>query len=162
MRDAIKKVIFKRLISLPDNKALLWPDFQVAFDVATGESLNDHLEEVQSVFDELESQQYVRLEKLPNGRLRIIKGIDFDKWESSMNPRQEGNINIGNVNAQNVQVGKENIMHINITPEEFINALGKLAKNPEKSKSVIEKMNQYLKEGLGIGELVKKFVALLG
>ena len=162
MRDAIKKVIFKKLISLPDNKALLWPDFQVAFDVATGESLNDHLEEVQSVFDELESQQYVRLEKLPNGMLRIIKGVDFDKWESNMNPRQERNINIGNVNAQNVQVGNENIMHINITPEEFINALDKLAKNPEKSKSVIEKMKQYLKQGLSIGELVKKFVALLG
>ncbi len=162
MQEAIRKVIFNKLRSLPDSKAVLWPDFQVAFDTATGQSLNDHLDDAQLVFDDLEAKQYARIEKLPNGMLRIIKGLHFDKWESEMNPKQDRNINIGNVNAKNVQVGNENTMNINVTPEEFVDAISKLAENPEKSHSIIKEMTSYLKQGLSIGELVKKFIGLFG
>ena len=161
MEKTIKKVVFNKLKSIPDNKALLWPDFQVAFDETTGKSINNFSEEVLSVCNELEDNQFARLEKLPNGMPRIVKCIDFDIWESSMNSSKESQINIDNFNAQNVQVGNENAMNINVTPEEFINALDKLLQNPKKSQSVLEKLSGYLKQGLGVGELAKKLVTLL-
>ncbi len=162
MQEEIKKVIFNQLRSLPANEAILWPNFQVAFNTATGHSLDDYLDDVQSVFDDLKEKQYARLDKLPNGMFRIIKGIHFDRWVTEMTPKQDAGINIGSVNAQNVQVGSENTMNINVTPEEFINALAKLVENPEKSHSIIEKMTSYLKQGLSVGELLKKFIGLFG
>ena len=162
MKETIKKVIYNKLRALPDNKALLWPDFQVAFDVATGQSLNDCLDEVQVAADELESAQFARFEKLPNGMLRILKGIDFDKWEASMNPKQESQVNIGSVNAQNVQVGNENTINFNVTPEQFVEALNKMNKDSKKSKSVLKQLNSYVKKGVGMGELIKKLVTLIG
>ena len=160
MQEVIRKVIFNELRPLPHNKALLWPDFAVAFEAATGYSVNECLEDAQSVFDDLEEKQYVRLEKLPNGMPRIIKGVHFDIWEREMNPKQDQEVSIGSVNAENVQIGNANTMNINVTPEEFVDALSRLVENPEKSRSIIEEMTSYLKQGLSIGELVKKFIGL--
>ena len=124
MKEKIEKVLFKKLRELPSNKALLWPDFQVAFDVATGASLSDHLEEVQEVADTLEKSDYARFEQLPNGMPRITKGVDFDKWENEMAPTNPGSsLNIGSLNAQNVQVGDQNTMNVNITPQEFLSLI---------------------------------------
>jgi hypothetical protein len=84
VKDKVKKVIFNKLRELPTNKALLWADLQVAFEVATGESLQNHLDIVQEVADELEQAGYARSEQLPSGMPRIFKGLDFDQWENSM------------------------------------------------------------------------------
>jgi hypothetical protein len=162
VKDKIEKVLFKKLRELPSNKALLWPDFQVAFDVATGASLSDHLEEVQEVADTLEKSDYARFEQLPNGMPRITKGVDFDKWENEMAPTNPGSsLNIGSLNAQNVQVGDQNTMNVNITPQEFIEALEKLQKDPEKAKSVLSQLNDFAKQGLSFGQTVAKFIGLM-
>ena len=162
MKEKIKKILFNKLRELSSNKVLLWPDLQVAFDVATGKSLNDHLEEMQEVADELEKADYARFEKAPNGMPRIMKGVDFDKWENKMSPINRGNnLNIGSLNARNVQVGDQNTMNVNITPEDFIGALKKMQNDPEKAKSVIFQLNDLAKQGLSFGHTVAKFIGLI-
>ncbi|WP_275288633.1 RIP homotypic interaction motif-containing protein [Halomonas elongata] len=162
MKGKIEKVIFNKLRELPSNKALLWTDLQVAFDVATGESIGDHLDKVQAVADELEGSDYARFEELPNGMPRITRGVDFDKWEQKMNPGDSGShLNIESLNAQNVQVGDQNTMNVNITPEEFIDALERMQNDPEKAKSVLSQLNDFAKQGLSFGQTVAKFVGLM-
>jgi len=147
---------------LPSNKALLWPDLQVAFKVATGESLSNHQDVVNEVADDLEQAGYARFDQRPGGMPRIIKGIDFDKWESSMEPSNSSKqFNIGSLNAQNVQVGDQNTMNVNITPEEFIAALEKMQKDPEKAKSVLSRLNDFAKQGLSLGQTVVKLIGLM-
>lgn len=162
MKEKVEKLIFNKLRDLPRNKALLWPDLQVAFDMATGESLNDHLETVQEVADELEKADYARFDKLPNGMPRITKGVDFDKWENKMAPSNSGGqLNIGSLSAQNVQLGDGNTMNVNITPQEFIDALERMQKDPEKAKSVLSQLNDLAKQGLSFGQTVAKFIGLM-
>ncbi len=165
MKEKIEKVIFNKLRELPPNKALLWTDLQVAFDIATGKSIGNHLVEVQAVADELEGSDYAHFEELPNGMPRITKGVDFDKWEQRMNPGNSGNssrqLNIGSLNAQNVQVGDQNTMNVNITPEEFIDALERMQNEPEKAKSVLSQLNDFAKQGLSFGQTIAKFVGLM-
>lgn len=92
---------------------------------------------------------------------RIVKGINFDKWEASMNPESASNqINISSLNAQNVQVGKGNTMNVNVTPEEFLSALNTMQQDPEKAKSVLSELYGYVKNGLSFGETVAKFISL--
>jgi len=162
MKEKIKKILFNKLRELPSNKLLLWPDLQVAFKVATGKSLSDHLKEVQNVADELERADYARFEQAPNGMPRIMKGIDFDKWEDKMNPNNRGNnLNIESLNAHNVQVGDQNTMNVNVTPMEFIGALKKMQRDPEKAKSVISQLNDLAKQGLSFGQTIAKFIGLM-
>lgn len=162
MKDKIEKVLFNKLRELPSNKALLWPDFQVAFDCAIGSSLNNHLEEVQEVADSLEESGYARFEQPRSGMPRITKGVEFDKWERKMAPSNQGNnLNIGSLNAQNVQVGDRNTMNVNITPQEFIDALKRMQEDPEKAKSVLSQLNDFAKQGLSFGETVAKFIGLM-
>ncbi len=162
VKDKIKKVIFNKLRELPPNKALLWLDFQVAFEVATGESLKNHLDVVQEVVDDLEQAGYARFEQLPNGMPRVNKGLDFDQWENSMRPKDSSRqLNIGSLKAQNVQVGDGNTMNVNITPDEFVNALSKMQKDPEKAKSVLSQLNDYAKQGLSLGQTIAKFIGFM-
>jgi len=162
VKKKIEKILFNKLRELPSNKVLLWPDLQVAFDVTTGKSLSGHLEEVQEVADELEKADYARFEQAPNGMPRIMKGVDFDKWKNKMNPNNQGsNLKIGALNAHNVQVGDKNTMNVNITPEEFIGALDKMQKDPEKAKSVLSQLNDFAKQGLSFGQTVAKFIGLM-
>lgn len=161
MKDAIKKILFTKLASLSDKKVLLWPDLQIAFEQATGHSINDYLDDVQATADELEVAGYVRFDQLPNGMPRIVKGIDFDKWADKMDPSSSSNqINISSLNVQNMQVGDGNTMNVNITPEEFLNALNKMQRNPEKTPSLLSQLNEQVKKGLTFGETVAKFIAL--
>lgn len=162
MKEKIEKILFNKLRELPSNKVLLWTDLQVAFDVATGKSLRDHLEEVQEVADELEKSDYARFEQAPNGMPLIMRGVDFDKWEAKMSPEnRSSNLNIGSLNAQNVQVGDQNTMNVNVTPEEFIRALEKMQNDPEKAKSVLSQLNEVAKQGLSFGQTVAKFIGLM-
>ena len=127
MKEDISKILYKKLSSLPDSKVLLWPDFQASFNATTGQSINDHLEDTQEVLDELEASKYIRCEQLPNKMPKLIKGVNFDAWGQVMSPTQNNNpINIGAVNASNVQVGNQNSMVVNVTPDELVEALTKL------------------------------------
>lgn len=162
MKEKIEKVIFNKLKELPSNKALLWPDVQIAFEFATGESLGNHFETVKEVMDELEKSDFANFKEAPNGMFRITKGVDFDKWESKMNPNYSGSrLKIESLKAQNVQVGNQNTMYVNITPEEFIDALERMQNNPEKAKSVLSELNDFAKQGLSFGQTVAKFIGLM-
>jgi len=164
LKESIKKVLYNKINSIPDNKALLWPDFQVAFDVATGRSLNDYIGEAQNIAEELESQQFVRFEQRPNKMIRIVKGVNFDKWSQIMNPNQMNNqTNIGSINANNLQVGNQNQMTVNVDPAQVISALSALiSKRPEDAKSIVDKLGGYVKSGATIAEVLAKFVSLMG
>jgi len=163
MKDAIKKVVFMKLQPLPDNKNLLWADLQIAFERTTGQHINDHLDEIRAVAEELEEAEYARFSTLPNGMPRIVKGLNFDKWEDSMTPGTTSNhINISSLSGQNVQVGDGNTMNVNITPEEFLSALNKMHQNPEKAKTDLSKLHEYVKMGVSLGETITKFIAFFG
>ncbi|TYB95221.1 MAG: hypothetical protein FXF54_04780 [Kosmotoga sp.] len=162
MKKKIRKVLFNKLQELSPNKVLLWPDFQLAFEVKTGESLNDNFATVNEVMDELEKADYARLVRSQNRLPTITKGINFDEWEREMNPNNSGSyLNIGALNAQNMQVGNENIMNVNITPEEFIEALEKMQKKPEKASSVLSQLNFLAKQGLSVGQTIAEFIRLM-
>ena len=60
-----------------------------------------------------------------------------------------------------MQVGDQNTMNVNITPQEFIEALEKLQKDPEKAKSVLSQLNDFAKQGLSFGQTVAKFIGLM-
>jgi hypothetical protein len=161
MKDAIKKVLFKKLKSLPDNKNLSLTDLQSAFKQTTGHRINEHFDEFQAVTEELQRAEYARFSKLPNGSVRIVKGLDFDTWENSMTPGSTSNqFNISSLNAQNVQVGDGNTMNVNVTPEAFLSALNKMQQDPEKAESVLSKLYGYVNKGLSLTETVAKFIAL--
>ena len=160
----IKKVAHQLVSALPQNKALLWPEVQIGFQNLTGESLNDHLEAVHKVFCELDEKKILRFEATPNGMPRIWKGVHFDTLEAVMNPRSSNShINIGSLNAQNVQVGNENNMSIDITAQQFANALNSLASKPqEEAKSIVEKVSSLVATGATVVEAVATLVGLAG
>ena len=165
MKENISKVLYNRLNSLNDNKALLWSDFQISFDTITGKSINNYLDDVHKVLDELEASKYIRCEQMPNKAYRFVKGIDFEEWVKVMNPKQNNNpINIREFKAKNVQIGNQNSMVVNVTPDEFVAALTKLIENKSKKsqQSIIEKLSNYVKTGVSFGKLVAKLVALIG
>ena len=71
-------------------------------------------------------------------------------------------INIANLQASHVQVGNENIMNINLTPDEFLHLLKLLdAKSYDEKKSIFEKLSSLVKSGLSLGELLIKMKELL-
>jgi len=160
----ITKVLHKILAPLPQNKALLWPDIQVGFQNLTGESISDHLVVAEKVINELHDKRILRFEMAKNGMPRMWKGINFDKFESATSSRSSNShISIGSLNAQNVQVGNENNMSINITAEQFANALSSLAnKQPEEAKSIVEKISSFVATGATVAEAVTKLVGLAG
>lgn len=80
MKETIKKVIRLQLQDLPSNKALLWPQFEVAFDQMTGKHIRDCMEDMQAAVNELEAVGYVRFEMQPRRMPRILKGVEFDSW----------------------------------------------------------------------------------
>ena len=116
MNEKIKKLIYNKLSSLPDNKVLLFPDLEIAFSTETGKSLNDHSDVLENVAEDLEKSGFARFEQAPNGTLRILKGIDFDKWDKEMKSDSSGSVtfNIGKIEGQNIQVGNENVQNIEI------------------------------------------------
>lgn len=160
----VTKVLHKLLSPLSQNKALLWPDIQVGFNNLTGELIQDHLVVVEKVINELNDKRVFQFEIAPNGIPRMWKGINFDNLESVMNPRSSSShINIGSLNAQNVQVGNENNMNISITAEQFANALSSLAdKPPAESKSIVEKVASFVATGATVAEAAAALVSLVG
>lgn len=160
--STIAKILYKILSPLSDNKALLWHDVQVRFDNLTGESINDHLDVLEKVISKLDEEKILRFELAPNGMPRMWKGINFDNLEASINPRSSNShISIGSLSAKNVQVGNENSMNINITAEEFANALSSLASKPtEERKSIVEKISSLVGAGATVAGAVTALIGL--
>jgi len=159
MKNTFKKLISKKLEALPDNKALMSWDLQIAFQNASGEELSDYLPELQEAVDELEKRKQIRVEMLQNNSsFRIVKGLQFDELISNSNNQ----INISALTAENVQVGNKNIMNIGVSSEEFIEALKAISNDTDKSKTVIGELTDYAKKGVGLAETISKFIALVG
>ena len=143
---------------------MLWPDIQVGFENLTGESIFDHQNLVNQIIDELVEGKVIRYEIASNSMLVIWKSINFDKLESAMNsPQSNAQISIGSLNAQHVQVGNDNSMNINITAEQFANALSLLAqKESEEANSIAEKISSFVANGATMVEAVAKLIGLVG
>ena len=82
--EAIEKILCQKLKETPNDKALLLPDFQVTFQSATGESLDQHAADFQLVAKHLEKEKFVHFESHSRPMTRIVKGVHFDKWEAVM------------------------------------------------------------------------------
>ena len=78
-------------------------------------------------------------------------------------PQSNAQISIGSLNAQHVQVGNDNSMNINITAEQFANALSLLAqKESEEANSIAEKISSFVANGATMVEAVAKLIGLVG
>ena len=159
-RKAFEKVLYSKLESLPEGKALLWPDLDIAFYNFTGERLQDYAKDIPSIIEELKKKRFVRFETLPNGMIRILKGINFDEWKVLIVSNNQTKYNIGVISGHKVQIGDKNIMEINISCEDFIKYLNRLIENPKDGKTIIDKLTEYAKSGVGLIEVVNKFIEL--
>ena len=80
-----------------------------------------------------------------------------------MNPTQNNNpISIGTLNSQQTQVGNQNTINVNVTPQELLDMLTKLTeKKPEEQKTIIQKISQFVSDGTGLGEVLVKLAQFL-
>ena len=92
-----------------------------------------------------------------------VELITSNKMQAKEDKDKESqNISIGSLNAENVQLGNENVMNINVTPDEFVVLLKTLTKKPEAEKtSIFSILSDLVKTGVSVGELVIKLKALL-
>lgn len=163
MKEKIKKTIFNELSKRTSNKHLHMFDLQVAFQTATGEKLGDFMEDLQSAVDELEQDDFARFEKLPNKTFRVVRGVDFDKWESEMRQGdQKSEINIDTLNADNVQVGDNNTLNINNSPDDLVAVLQLFIDKPEQGKSLLDKLKGYIAKGASLADSIRKLFELAG
>ena len=140
----LEKMIYKALCELPDNKSLILSDLNGMARLYFINSLDDtsysYKLTLDSVLKRLHNREHILIKKVPRSAHHTIsKGLDFDKWSHSMNDNQNsGQINIGSVNAHNVQVGNENSQIINISLHELVQKVAE--SNDPQAKSLVKEM----------------------
>lgn len=82
--DDLKLVLFKMLRDLNGLNGLMFHDIYAAVDHYLGLSLTQHVSVFEDVVTELCDKRYLRYKELPNGQIRINKGINFDEWKDIM------------------------------------------------------------------------------
>ena len=120
-------------------------------------------EALQVALNQLEKEGII---KINGSKISITKnGIEYLtklKCEETNIKDNIHTINITNLQASHVQVGNENIMNINLTPDEFLHLLKLLdSKSDSEKKSIFEKLSSFVKSGLSLGELLMKMKELL-
>jgi len=126
-------------------------------------------EALEVALNQLEEEGIIKIENtaLPTGpKISITKnGIEYLtklKFEETNIKNNTYAINITNLQASHVQVGNENIMNINLTPDEFLHLLKLLdSKSDSEKKSIFERLSSFVKSGLSLGELLMKMKELL-
>ncbi len=86
-----------------------------------------------------------------------LSHITKNKMKADTMNESSNQINITELHADNVQVGSENIMNINLTPDEFISLMEKVSRKPEKEKtSIFDKLKSAAKSGASIMSIIGK------
>lgn len=80
MKKKIEKVLFDLLSKTPFSKAVLGHEIAATFGSMVGGNINDYFDDLKIVLNELEENGFAHTEMLPNGNLRVTKGVDFSSW----------------------------------------------------------------------------------
>ncbi len=161
----LEKMIYKELCELPDNKSLLLIDLEVKANLYFIKSLGDVSDSykvaLNNVLGRLHNSEYILIKEKPSSsHCTISKGLNFDKWSQSMNGnKNSGQINIGSVNAHNVQVGNENSQITNISLHDLVQKV--VESNDPKAKSLVKKMLENSTVGSIIGAGVSALFNIL-
>ncbi|QND84659.1 Uncharacterized protein ChrSV_2433 [Chromobacterium vaccinii] len=160
----MKKFIFNEISDLTYGKGKQYNEIRLALHRRVGDTdIQQYEAKLLGILQELSVKRLLNVEQYTGGQMIIRKGIDFEIWEEEMSPKQfNGGISVQSINADNVQLGNENVMHINIAPEQLIAALTNLTnKPPEEAKSVIEKLSSFISGGASITEALAKLITLV-
>lgn len=165
IEQEIEKLIFSEFISLPSNKRLIKTDIDSKIMLFFINTLNDNSEKWKTfrdiVFNRLIENQYIAYKKeFHSIHITFSKGLCFDDWRKSMeNKNSQGDINIGSINANNLQVGNQNEQNINITISELVE---KVAQTDDiEAKSKLKEILENSTVGSIIGAGVATLLALL-
>lgn len=158
----VEKCLYNVFSKRMQGDGMTQPTLAAEFQILSGESMRGYAEVVDKIVNKYIADYVLMIEQLP-GRYPILrKGINFDEWEEKMNPQKSG-INIGSVNAQNVQLGNENTMNIGASTEQLVKAMALLRDKPEdEKKSIIDEFISAVGKGVNLAEAVSKLIMLIG
>lgn len=112
----LRKLFFKKLSELPDGRLLQIFEVMRAFQLETGESLENYVTEFEAVVDELCKKSYMRHQrKGVQGMSLFCKGIEFDKWSADMIQKvaePAGHTFNFNAVVGSVQTGSHSVSHV--------------------------------------------------
>ena len=163
----MKKLIldmFKSIPNLQENYCLS-PRWQMSDSILHLNSVEK--EALVDAINELENDGILTISENRMGSNIAItkKGIEYitlNKLEEEKMDSQNNNISIGTVNAENLQVGNDNQMNINLTPNEFIDLIEKITKKPEKEqKNIFNQLLTFTKNGLSTVGIINKLKDLI-
>lgn len=163
----MKKLIldmFKSIPNLQENYCLS-PRWQMTDSILNLNSVEK--EALVNAINELEANEILTISENKMGSniaitKKGIKYITLNKLEEEKMNSQNNNISIGTVNADNLQVGNDNQMNINLTPTELIDLIEKITKKPEKEqKTIFSKLLTLAKDGLSTVGIINKLKDLI-
>lgn len=101
MKDQIKKILFKKMQELPDERGLQIFEFVSAFNRASGETLDSYRTDLDDSINDLDQLKYIRYVH-PGGRMGMFfKGLNFDKWSNEMTSKNNNDSANGNSPGHN-------------------------------------------------------------
>lgn len=161
-KQEVEKCIYKSFVQ-KKGAAISIPELKAYFQIVSEENMNDYGEIAQKILNELIENKYLNCDERPNGMVYLTEGLNFDQWETIMNPQtSNGGISIGSVNANNVQVGNQNTMNTGVTAEQFIKALTAFSTKTEpEKKSIMDKVLSAVSAGADVAAAVAAFIALV-
>ena len=161
----IKKIIYDELSKLPNNRSLLLADLigktQLYFIKSLGDSSDSYKEILNNILEELSNNEYILVKKEPfSVHETISKGLNFDEWSQAMNVNQKNSsINIGSVNAHNIQLGNQNVQINDITIHELVRKVAK--SGDQEAKSLLKKLLENSTIGSIVGAGVSTFLNII-
>ncbi|MFA4717062.1 hypothetical protein [Vibrio vulnificus] len=160
----IEEIVYKAVSSLSDGRSLLLMDLNFKVQQFFERTLSDTSDKWQAyahrVYNKLESNDYISAkQEFRSVHVTISRGLDFDEWEKNLKGTEKMNgINIGTVNASNLQVGNGNTQNntINISISELTEMVSKSGDESAKEqlKSLLNNSTVGSLIGAGVSSLI--------
>lgn len=168
IENKVEEIIYKELVALPKNKFLLDADInfkiQSYFINSLGDNSNSWQNYANKVYKKLVNNESIfAKQEFPSIHIVFSPGINFDEWRNNMEgvKNQSSSINIGTVNANNLQVGNNNSQDnsINIKLSDLVDKISK--SNDQDAKSKLRNLLENSTVGSIIGAGASSLLGLL-
>ncbi|WP_051714008.1 hypothetical protein [Shewanella xiamenensis] len=168
IEQKIETMIYQEVVALPSNKLLLDSDMnfkiQSYFMNNLGDNSDSWKKHADKVYKKLVSNEFILAKKEFRSIYWVFSpGINFDEWRDIMEGKnnQSSSINIGTVNASNLQVGNNNSQDnsVNINLSEFVDKVSK--SNDQEAKSKLRELLENSTVGSIVGAGVSSLLNLL-
>ena len=161
-KNEVERCLYKCITEKMTGSAESLPELRGHFQIVSGESMTDYADEVDEILNNLRDERILSIENRPNGMWYICQGLNFDQWETKMNPKTNS-FAIGSLHAETVQVGNDNTLNAGISADEFIKLLTLFsAKSEPERKSILEQLSSAAKTGASLAETFVKVLTLVG